>query len=161
MPKEIILRSKGFNPFGDLIGLNFVKCADGYSQCILEVNHQLLNPHKVLHGGVIYSMADTGMGGALYSCMEHDELCATVEIQIIYFKAVTSGTLTCNTRVLHRTRTLAALESEVADDGGSCCQGNRNLLHIQSEETRLAPVERIQASFPNCPEITPPAHCRS
>ncbi len=137
MPKEIALRSKGFNPFGDLIGLNFVNCADGYSQCILEVNHQLLNPHKVLHGGVIYSMADTGMGGALYSCMEHDELCATVEIQIIYFKAVTSGTLTCNTRVLHRTRTLAALESEIANDGGLVAKGTGTFSIFKAKKLDL------------------------
>ena len=116
MPKKIPLRAEGFNPFFDLIGLKFVRCEDGCSQCILKVEEQLLNPQRVLHGGVIYSMADSGMGGALYSCMEQDELCATVEIKISYFKAVTSGTLTCNTRILHRTRTLAALESEIIDD---------------------------------------------
>ncbi len=117
MPKNVPHRSKGFNPFGDLIGLNFLKCEGGCSQCVLEVTDHLLNPHKVLHGGVMYSMADTGMGGALYSCMEEDALCATLEIQIIYFKAVTSGTLTCNTRIIHRTRGIAALESEISNEG--------------------------------------------
>lgn len=118
MPKKIPLRSEGFNLFFDLIGLKFAKCEDGCSQCILKVEERLLNPQRVLHGGVIYSMADSGMGGALYSCMEQDELCATVEIKVSYFKSVTSGTLTCNTRVLHRARTLAALESEITDDNG-------------------------------------------
>jgi len=61
MPKKVPLESEGFNPFGELIGLNFVKCETGYSQCVLEENEKLLNPHRVLHGGVIYSMADTGI----------------------------------------------------------------------------------------------------
>ena len=117
MPKEVPLESEGFNPFGELIGLNFVKCERGYSQCVLEVNEKLLNPHKVLHGGVIYSMADTGMGGALYSSLDDDELCATIEIKIVYFKAVTSGTLTCDTRIVHRSKRIAALESEIKNDG--------------------------------------------
>jgi len=117
MPKKVPLNSQGFNPFGELIGLNFIKWERGYSQCILEVNEKLLNPHKVLHGGVIYSMADTGMGGALYPCLDDDELCATIEIKIVYFKAVTSGTLTCDTRIVHRSKKIAALESEIKNDG--------------------------------------------
>lgn len=117
MPKKFPLRSEGFNPFGELIGLNFSRCKKGYSQCVLEVNERLLNPHKVLHGGVIYSMADTGMGGALYSCLDEDELCATIEIKIVYFTAVTSGILTCETKLIHKGRKIAVLESEIKGDG--------------------------------------------
>ena len=115
MPKEFSQESGVVNPFGDLIGLSFVSREGGYSRCVLEVNEQLLNPHRVLHGGVIYSMADTGMGGALYSSMEENELCATIEIQVVYFKAVRSGTLTCDTRILHRSKRIASLESEITN----------------------------------------------
>ena len=117
MPKKFPLESGPFNPFGALIGLNFSECKNGYSRCTLEVNEKLFNPHKVLHGGVVYSLADTGMGAALYSDLAEDELCATVEIKIAYFVAVTSGTLTCETRVIHRSRRIAVLESEVRNNG--------------------------------------------
>jgi acyl-CoA thioesterase len=117
MPKKLPLKSEGFNPFGELIGLNFSKCEKGYSQCVLEVNEKLLNPNKVLHGGVIYSMADTGMGGALYSCVDEDELCATIEIKIVYFTAATSGILTCDTKLVHRSKHIATLESEIENNG--------------------------------------------
>jgi acyl-CoA thioesterase len=116
MPKKIPIKSDGFNPFGELIGLAFTKLENGYSQCVLEVNEKLLNPHKVLHGGVTYAMADSGMGAALYSCMDDDELCATIEAKIVYFKPVTSGRLTCDTRVVHRSKRIATLESEIKDD---------------------------------------------
>jgi acyl-CoA thioesterase len=53
------------------------------------------------------------MGGALYSRMEEGESCATVEIKIAYFRPVISGTLTCVTKVIQRTKTLAFMESEV------------------------------------------------
>lgn len=117
MPKKFPLDPKGFNPFGELIGLKFPKCEKGYSQCVLEVNEKLFNPHKVLHGGIVYSMADTGMGGALYPGLGDDELCATIEIKIVYFAAVTSGTLVCDTRVVHRGKRVAILESEIKNDG--------------------------------------------
>ena len=117
MAKEVPTDRSGFNPFGDLLGLQFVKCEGGHSQCILEVNQRLLNPHGVVHGGVFYAMADTGMGGAMYIVMEKDELRATIEIKITYFKAVRSGTLVCDTRIISRGKRTAALESEITGEG--------------------------------------------
>ncbi|MBC7247303.1 MAG: PaaI family thioesterase [Actinobacteria bacterium] len=115
-------RQGGFNPFGELIGLTFSACGEGRSRCELPVREELFNPHGVLHGGVIYSMADTGMGGALYSILAEGELCATVEIKIAYLAAVSSGTLVCDTRVLERRSRIAVLESEVVNLGP---QGDR------------------------------------
>jgi len=117
MPKKFPPQSEEFNPFGALIGLSFSECSEGYSRCALEVAEKLLNPHKVLHGGVVYSLADTGMGAALYTDLDDDELCATVEIKIAYFAAVTSGTLTCETKLIHRSKRIAVLESEIKNDG--------------------------------------------
>lgn len=116
MPKDFPLEKEGFNPFGELIGLKFTKAEAGQSQCVLEVNEELLNPHEVLHGGVIYSMADTGMGAALYSYLDDDELCTTIEIKITYFVSVTTGTLVCDTAVINKAKRIAVLESEIRSD---------------------------------------------
>ena len=107
---------KGFHPFGELIGLTFTKLERGYSQCTLEVVDKLLNPHKVVHGGVLYSMADTGMGAAAYTYLEKDELCATIEIKINYFKATKAGVLTCNTKVIHQGKKIVTMDSEIFND---------------------------------------------
>ena len=116
MPKNFPMNLKGFHPYGDLIGLSFTKFENGYSQCTLDVVDKLLNPHKVVHGGVLYSMADTGMGAALYSNLDKSELCATIEIKINYFKAVKSGALICNTKVIHKGKKIATMESEIIND---------------------------------------------
>jgi thioesterase superfamily protein len=42
----------------------------------LEVEARHLNPDGTLHGGVIYSLADTAMGAALFSRLEPGEQCA-------------------------------------------------------------------------------------
>ena len=113
MPKKVPMKLEGFDPFGALVGLAFTSWEEGYSQCVLEIDGKLLNPHSTLHGGATYTMADSGMGATLYSCIDEDELCATIEIKIVYFKAVTSGTLTCDTRLVHRSKRIATLESEI------------------------------------------------
>ena len=105
------------HPFGELIGLVFEDMTAGSSLCRLDVNEQLFNPHKVIHGGVLYTMADTGMGGAVYPLLKEGELCATVEIKITYFKAVRTGSLECRSTVINRGKTIASLESEILNDG--------------------------------------------
>ena len=107
----------GFHPFGELIGLKFTACRKEYSECTIAIKDKLLNPHKVVHGGVLYSMADTGMGGALYTDLDEDESCATVQIDIFYLAPVTSGILTCETKLVHRSKSIAVLQSEVENDG--------------------------------------------
>jgi acyl-CoA thioesterase len=113
MSRSVPQEHEGHNPFGELLGLYFTTMEDGHSQCSLEIREDLFNPYGVLHGGVIYSLADTGMGGALYSRLKEDELCSTVEIKIVYFRPVVSGTLTCNSEVIRRGRRLAFTESEI------------------------------------------------
>jgi acyl-CoA thioesterase len=117
MPKEFPLESPGFNPFGELIGLSFLQLENGHSRCSLQVTDRLLNPNRALHGGVIYSLTDTGMGGALYLDLDEDEFCVSVEISIVYLAAVTAGTITCDSRLVHRSKRIAILQSEVENDG--------------------------------------------
>ena len=116
MAKNFNINHKGFHPFADLIGLKFTKLKKGYSQCILEVVDKLLNPHKVVHGGVLYSMADTGMGAAAYTNLAKNEICATIEIKINYFKAIKAGVLTCNTNVIHQGKKIVTMESEISNN---------------------------------------------
>ena len=116
-PDAPALRELAPHPFGDLIGLRFEERGGDWSVCSLDVQTQLLNPHQVLHGGVLYSMADTGMGAALYPSLDEGELCATIEIKIAYFRPVSGGRVVCRSHVTHRGRRTAHLESELRGDG--------------------------------------------
>jgi acyl-CoA thioesterase len=102
------------HPFAKLIGLHFhAPPGEGRSACWLEVSDDLRNPHGVLHGGVLFSMADTGMGAALYSMLEKTETTTTIEIKINYLQAVTQGRVECATRVIHKSPAIGVLESEL------------------------------------------------
>lgn len=101
------------NPFGELIGLAGARSAAGRSRCHFTVRPELLNPHRVLHGGVMFSVMDTNMGDALYTVLGERESCATIEIKINYLKPVADGKLVCTTRVVQRGRRVAVLESEL------------------------------------------------
>ena len=107
----------GFNPFGSLLGLKFVMVSDGTSECEVEVVPAHLNPHGVVHGGVLYSVADTGMGAALYPHLGEEESCATATITITYVTPATDGILRCRATLLNRGVGNANLEAMVEQDG--------------------------------------------
>lgn len=102
--------------FSDHVGLEFLDIKDGYSHCRVEVTDRHLNPHDVLHGGVINTMADTGMGAALQMGLGEDEVCATIELKTNYLQSVRDGVVECETEVIHRGKSTAYLESEITQD---------------------------------------------
>jgi acyl-CoA thioesterase len=105
------------HPFADLLGLSVDSKQSGKSTCSIAFTERLLNPNNVVHGGVIYSMADTGMGGALMSLLGDGQHCATIEIKMMYLKPAGHHDLVCNTEVIKQGRRVAILESEVFSGG--------------------------------------------
>jgi len=105
------------NPFGKLIGLRIDRVEDGRCLAHLEVNESLHNPNGVLHGGVLFSLADTCMGAALFTLLETHETCATIEIKINFLRPAREGKIECDTEVVRKGRNIAVLESRLSHEG--------------------------------------------
>lgn len=105
------------HPFVDRLGARFVEVANGTSLLSLQVGPDHFNGHGVVHGGVLFTLADTGMGAALYTTLAPSEICTTIEVKINYFRPVLEGEVECRSRVVHRGRSTATLESELVANG--------------------------------------------
>jgi acyl-CoA thioesterase len=101
------------HPFAELIDLQVTEQRPGFCKCSLTVDAKHLNPHRVVHGAVLYALADTGMGAALYPTLSEGEICATIQITMNYFKPVHVGVISCTTEVINRGKTVAHLESRL------------------------------------------------
>lgn len=101
------------HPYANLVGFRIVSQSPGESRLEITVRDELFNPNGVVHGGVLFAMADTGMGAALHQMLSEGELCATINCSISYFKSVNSGTVSCVSKVINRGRSIATLESEI------------------------------------------------
>lgn len=102
--------------FSQLVGLDLTEVAPGFSRGVLTVRDELLNPHGTLHGAVFYTMADTGMGAALYPELDPEERCATIEVKINYLRPVESGEVVCETTLVQKGTTVAFFVSELQHD---------------------------------------------
>lgn len=109
--------AKVHNPFGQLVGFRMTQVGEGFARAELDVRPELFNPNDVLHGGVVFSLADNSMGAALYSLLPREAFGSTIEIKINFLKAVRSGRLVCDTHVVAKGRRTAVLKSSVTADG--------------------------------------------
>lgn len=119
------------HPFADLIDLRLDEVRAGYSRVGLVVTNDHLNPHGVVHGAVVYALADTGMGAALYPTLDPGQICATIEIKMNYFKAIHEGRLVCVTEVVNRGKRVANLDSRVYVEDVLVAQANGNYSIFQ------------------------------
>jgi acyl-CoA thioesterase len=111
--KDVI---NGTSPFAEKLGIEVSQFEQGTARCGLEIKGFMRNKHKSVHGGVIYSLADVGMGVALYSRLNRPkQQCATIEIKMNYLRPALGDRLVCNARVLQQGKSFAVVEAEVAD----------------------------------------------
>ena len=63
----------GVGPLAALLGIRRASMADGRARFDLTIRPDHMNPHGVVHGGVVYSLVDYAMGGALTSRLDPGE----------------------------------------------------------------------------------------
>ncbi len=102
--------------FVKLLGLTIEKLENGICRSRLLIREEFLNKRKIVHGGVIYSMADISMGVAVYSTLKKDEETATIEIKINYLKPANKKMIDCEARVIQRGKQIAVIEAEIKSD---------------------------------------------
>ena len=117
MPKKTSSNLEALDRFGKHAGLTYTRWEKGYSRCVLKITDSLLNPYGTVHGGALFTMADSGMGFALVPTLQEGERCASLEVSIVYVKAISSGRLICDTTVVKRSSNSAVLESEIKSGG--------------------------------------------
>jgi acyl-CoA thioesterase len=95
------------------VGMKVDDAGPGFSRCSITIEDHHRNGTGVAHGGVLFTLADTAMGAALFSSLDKGEICATIEIKIGYFKPVFEGTLACNATLVNKGKSVASLEATI------------------------------------------------
>jgi len=124
-------------PLARLLGVRRQSMRRGRCCFTLTVRPQHMNPHGVVHGGVVYSLVDYAMGGALTSRLEPGERCATLEVKINYLAAVSRGSLRAEARVIGRTKRVGVLEATVHANGDRLVALATGSFYIQSDRGQV------------------------
>ncbi len=104
--------------FTQLIGLIVNPDKDGTCTSQMELRGHHLSVAARVHGGVLATMLDTTLGGAVFGAVPKGKGCATLTINISFFRPVIEGRLTCTARVCNMTRRTAYASGEIHDAEG-------------------------------------------
>ena len=103
-------------PVAELVGIDFVRAADGECVMEMEVGERHANPMGTVHGGILCDLADAAMGMAFFSTLADGESFTTLELKINFLRPFWTGTLIARGWVVHRGRTVGMTECDVVDE---------------------------------------------
>lgn len=104
--------------YAKFLGLEMGELGDGAATVHLNVRDELLQNHRVIHGGAIASLIDTASAFALLTKIELDERVTTTDLTIHYLRPITSGRMSAMARIVRGGRRLFVLSVDVTNQSG-------------------------------------------
>jgi uncharacterized protein (TIGR00369 family) len=99
-------------PYLKFLGIELTDAGEGWVKMKMPFREEFLQPTTV-HGGAIYSLADTAATQALMTLIYPQEWATTVEQRINFLRAPRRNDLYCEAHVVHAGKTLAYTEVSV------------------------------------------------
>ena len=96
-----------------LLGMQIITAESGVGRVSIQINERLMHPQQIVHGGVIFTLADTAMSMALISVLPVGTPFGTIEAKINFMLPVYKGDLLAEGKVVHKGRSTAVLEATV------------------------------------------------
>ena len=104
------------NPFWALLGMELLEIKKGWAMVRLPIEDKLTNAIGLVHGGAIFSAADSAVGMALVGMTNRDENISTLEMKINYMKPAKGGEIIAEARIIHKGTQTAIGDVDVRDD---------------------------------------------
>ncbi|RBI59666.1 PaaI family thioesterase [halophilic archaeon] len=112
-------------PFLELIGIEEAIVEDGVAEFHVPYDEEITN-HTVVHGGVMATLVDATVAGAIHSDAEatlDDMEPLTIEMDVNYHAPVTEGKIVSKAEIVHRGGAIAVGEAEVHNGGDLVSSG--------------------------------------
>ncbi|MCD8190037.1 MAG: PaaI family thioesterase [Clostridiales bacterium] len=100
------------NQFMRLCGIQVLEDPEGRCYAQAQVTSQIHNPYGIVHGGLLYTMADIVTGA---TARQHGRRPVTLDSNMHYLRNVTSGTLIARAEMVRAGGSIAVLRARV------CC----------------------------------------
>lgn len=106
-------------PFVDTLDLpGLVKWERGRIWQEWPVREDVFHPRGGVFGGYIAALADRALGLVTMTVLEDDEAFTTADLNVSFFRPVSSGVLRIEAEVIHRGRSLIQTETTFTRDDG-------------------------------------------
>ncbi len=125
------------NPFLKFMGIELLDAGEGWVKMKIAFRPEFLQPFTI-HGGAIYSLADSAAAHALMTLILPDQVATTVEQRINFLKAVKDQDIYCEARIVHLGKTLAYAEvSMTTEDGALVAKSAATLMRLDAARVKI------------------------
>jgi uncharacterized protein (TIGR00369 family) len=108
------------NTFPGAIGARIIEAREGYARAEITVDHRIVNPGMVAHGGALSGFGDTVAAWASFPGLAEDEMFTTIEFKATFTAPAFPGQrLTGEATVVHRGKRTMVLDVRITNDEGS------------------------------------------
>ena len=91
--------------------MKIIKAYDGKSELSLRVTENMLNVHDMVHGGVIFTLADSASGAA---CVSYGKKIVTLSSNMNFLKSIDTGTMIATGEVVHNGNSTMVVDVKVS-----------------------------------------------
>ncbi|HEY2388501.1 MAG TPA: PaaI family thioesterase [Candidatus Binatia bacterium] len=106
------------DPFTQSLGVEYLVDGGGLRRLALTLTPLHMSRANRVHGGVLFTLLDTALGGAVVNGLPAGRGCATLELKINYFRPIQHGRIVAEGRLVNLSRNTAYAEGEVRNEEG-------------------------------------------
>ncbi len=136
--ETLLHRLQSQNSYANYNGIELISGGEEGVVGTMPVGPDKLNPNDTVHGGAIFTLADTVSGTAAIACgllrtgLDVEQLsCTTVDASIHYLRAARGSKLTCRATPRKVGGTLAVVDVSILDDQGvETCSGTFTFMFV-------------------------------
>ena len=110
---QVLERINNPNLFNSHNDITVTAAGDGKAQGVLEVSPSSMNPHGMVHGGCLYTLADTVAGSAVAASCGGP--CVTVSGTLEFLRPATGATIHCEASPKKLGSTICTMEVELTN----------------------------------------------
>lgn len=120
------------NPFAVYIGMELLDGTEGYARARIRLKPQLENVYGGMHGGCVFSLADTVAGIAAAS---YGDWVTTLDASVNYMRPVINTEyLYCEAKVQRSGAKISVVRTQLLDDGGRLlADGSFTYYHLEQK----------------------------
>jgi acyl-CoA thioesterase len=98
-PQQVLDTMLGQDRFTEWMGLKVDEVGEGYCRLHYTVKEEMLNGFGIVHGGAVFSAADSAFA---FACNSHGQLTVALDVSITFLRAAKAGDiLTVEAKELH------------------------------------------------------------
>ena len=104
-------------PFWELLGIEVVEMEEGYAKLVMPFHEKLTQPFGIVHGGAIFSLADSAAAIAIVRTVEPGTRFVTVEMKINSLAPVHQGVMEAEAKILRKGKRIIPIDVDVVNNG--------------------------------------------